>query len=147
MIVSSGTIPSTKYLLIASGIIKGLGYSESTNAFLINEALHDIKYLIHALGGKKTTILSFAGFGDILMTCTSPTSRNFSFGFLIGKGASQKEIDKYLENTTVEGMYTLKSIHKLVRKKKVKMPIINLIHHVIIGKKDKNEILEFLIKK
>ena len=81
------------------------------------------------------------------MTCTSPTSRNFSFGYLIGSGASQKEIDEYLENTTVEGMYTLKSIHKLVRKKKVKMPIINLIHKVIIGKKDKEEILKFLIEK
>ena len=44
-------------------------------------------------------------------------------------------------------MYTLKSIHKLVRKKKVKMPIINLIHNIIIGKKDKKEILEFLIQK
>ena len=50
-----------------------------------------------------------------------------------------KIIDEYLEKTTVEGMYTLKSIHKLVRKKKVKMPIINLIHDIIIGKKDIQE--------
>jgi len=109
--------------------------------------MNDIKELIHALGGKKKTILSFAGFGDILMTCTSKTSRNFSFGYLIGKGASQSEIDEYLKNTTVEGMYTLKSIHKLVRSKNVKMPIINLIHNIIIGKEDKNEMLSFLIKK
>ena len=59
----------------------------------------------------------------------------------------KKEIDKYLENTTVEGMYTLKSIHKLVRRKKVKMPIINLIHDIIEGKKDKEEMLRFLILK
>jgi glycerol-3-phosphate dehydrogenase (NAD(P)+) len=81
------------------------------------------------------------------MTCTSHTSRNFSFGYIIGKGTSQEEIDEFLENTTVEGMYTLKSIHKLVRKKKVKMPIINLIYNVILGKKDKEEILKFLIEK
>jgi len=134
-------------MAIASGILDGMGVTDSTRALFLTESLNDIKELIHALGGNKNTILSFAGFGDILMTCTSPTSRNFSFGYLIGKGSSQEEIDEYLENTTVEGMYTLKSIHKLVRKKKVKMPIINLIHNVIIGKKDKEEILKFLIEK
>ena len=134
-------------MAIASGILEGMGVTDSTRALFLTESLNDVKELIHALGGKKKTILSFAGFGDILMTCTSKTSRNFSFGFLIGSGASQKELDKYLETTTVEGMYTLKSIHKLVRKKKVKMPIINLIYNIIIGKKDKGEILRFLIDK
>ena len=134
-------------MAIASGILEGMGVTDSTRALFLTESLNDIKELIHALGGKKKTILSFAGFGDILMTCTSKTSRNFSFGYLIGRGASQKEINEYLENTTVEGMYTLKSIHKLVRRKKVKMPIINLIHDIILGKKDKNEMLKFLIDK
>lgn len=134
-------------MAIASGILDGMGVTDSTRALFLTESLNDIKELIHALGGKKKTILSFAGFGDILMTCTSPTSRNFSFGYIIGRGANQEEIDEYLDNTTVEGMYTLKSIHKLVRKKKVKMPIINLIYNVILGKKDKEEILKFLIEK
>ena len=134
-------------MAIASGILEGMGVTDSTRALFLTESLNDIKELIHALGGKKSTILSFAGFGDILMTCTSKTSRNFSFGYLIGKGATQEEVDKYLETTTVEGMYTLKSIHKLVRRKKVKMPIINLIHDIILGKKDKEEMLKFLIEK
>ena len=134
-------------MAIASGMLEGMGVTDSTRALFLTESMNDIKELIHALGGKKKTILSFAGFGDILMTCTSKTSRNFSFGYLIGKGASQEEIDEYLSKTTVEGMYTLKSIHKLVRRKKVKMPIINLIHNIIIGKKDKEEMLKFLIKK
>ena len=134
-------------MAIASGILEGMGVTPSTRALFLTESLNDIKELIHALDGKKKTILSFAGFGDILMTCTSPTSRNFSFGYLIGKGANQKEIDDYLSHNTVEGMYTLKSIHQLVKRKKVKMPIINLIHNVIIGKRDKEEILKFLISK
>lgn len=134
-------------MAIASGILEGMGVTDSTRALFLTESLNDIKELIHALGGRKNTILSFAGFGDILMTCTSKTSRNFSFGYLIGQGASKEEIDEYLKNTTVEGLYTLKSIHKLVRKKKVKMPIINLISNIIIGKKDKEEILKFLIEK
>ncbi len=134
-------------MAIASGMLEGMGVTDSTRALFLTESMNDIKELIHALGGRKKTILSFAGFGDILMTCTSKTSRNFSFGYLIGSGASQEEIDDYLSKTTVEGMYTLKSIHKLVRRKKVKMPIINLIHNIIIGKKDKEEMLSFLIKK
>ncbi len=134
-------------MAIASGILEGMGVTDSTRALFLTESLNDIKELIHALGGKKNTILSFAGFGDILMTCTSKTSRNFSFGYLIGQGASKEKIDEYIENTTIEGLYTLKSIHKLVRKKKVKMPIINLISNIIIGKKDKEEILKFLIEK
>ena len=134
-------------MAIASGMLEGMGVTDSTRALFLTESMNDIKELINALGGKKKSILSFAGFGDILMTCTSKNSRNFSFGYLIGSGASKKEIDKYLENTTVEGMYTLKSIHKLVRRKKVKMPIINLIHDIIEGKKDKEEMLKFLILK
>ena len=134
-------------MAIASGMLEGMGVTDSTRALFLTESMNDIKELIDALGGKKKSILSFAGFGDILMTCTSKNSRNFSFGYLIGSGASKEEIDKYLENTTVEGMYTLKSIHKLVRRKKVKMPIINLIHDIIEGKKDKEEMLRFLIKK
>ena len=134
-------------MAIASGMLEGMGVTDSTRALFLTESMNDIKELIDALGGKKKSILSFAGFGDILMTCTSKNSRNFSFGYLIGSGASKKEIDKYLENTTVEGMYTLKSIHKLVRRKKVKMPIINLIHDIIEGKKDKEEMLKFLINK
>lgn len=134
-------------MAIASGMLEGMGVTDSTRALFLTESMNDIKELIDALGGKKKSILSFAGFGDILMTCTSKNSRNFSFGYLIGNGASTKEINDYLENTTVEGMYTLKSIHKLVRKKKVKMPIINLIHDIIDGKKDKEEMLKFLIQK
>lgn len=134
-------------MAIASGMLEGMGVTDSTRALFLTESMNDIKELIDALGGKKKSILSFAGFGDILMTCTSKNSRNFSFGYLIGSGASKEEIDKYLENTTVEGMYTLKSIHKLVRRKKVKMPIINLIHDIIEGKKDKEEMLRFLIEK
>ena len=134
-------------MAIASGMLEGMNATPSTKALFLTESMNDIKELLFALGGKKKTILSFAGFGDILMTSTSPSSRNFSFGCLIGKGKSKQVIDNYLKETTVEGMYTLQSIHKLVKKKNVKMPIINLIYDIINGKKDKEEILSFLINK
>lgn len=134
-------------MAIASGILAGMEVTDSTRALFLTESMNDIKELINALGGKKQTILSFSGFGDILMTCTSPNSRNYSFGYLIGKGATKEEIDEYLQKTTVEGMYTLKSIRKLVRKNKVKMPIINLIYDIIVNGKEKEKLLTFLIKK
>ena len=134
-------------MAIASGMLEGMNATPSTKALFLTESMNDIKELLFALGGKKKTILSFAGFGDILMTSTSPSSRNFSFGCLIGKGKSKQVINNYLKETTVEGMYTLQSIHKLVRKRNVKMPIISLIYDIINGKKEKEEILKFLIRK
>lgn len=134
-------------IAIAAGIINGMGLPESTQAMLITESLHDIKELIKALGGDGKTILSFAGFGDLLLTCTSTKSRNFSFGRLIGKKASKEEIEKYINNTTIEGLYTLKSIYKLIKHKKVDIPIINLIHDIVFYRKDPNEIKTFLIEK
>lgn len=134
-------------MAIASGMLEGMNATSSTKALFLTESMNDIKELLFALGGKKKTILSFAGFGDILMTSTSSSSRNFSFGCLIGEGKSKQVINNYLKETTVEGMYTLQSIHKLVRKRNVKMPIINLIYDIINGRKEKEEILSFLINK
>ena len=110
-------------------------------------SLHDIKALIKALGGNKKTILSFAGFGDLLLTCTSVKSRNYTLGKIIGEGKSKEEINKYIESTTIEGLYTLKSIKKLLRNKKIKMPIIDLIYDIIINDKEPSELKRFLIEK
>lgn len=134
-------------IAIAAGIIHGLGYSESTQAFLINESMHDIKELIHRLGGKKQTILSFAGVGDLILTCSSTKSRNYSFGIVVAQAKGKEEIDNYLKNNTVEGYYTLKSIYKLIKTKKVKMPIIDLIYKIIINNEDPNKLIKFLVNK
>lgn len=134
-------------IAIASGMLDGMGYPISTSSMFITESLHDIKALIKALGGDKNTILSFAGFGDILLTCTSPKSRNYTLGKLIGEGKSKEEIDSYINSTTIEGLYTLYSIKRLLRNKKIKMPIINLIYDIIVNGKDVNELSKFLIEK
>lgn len=132
-------------IAIASGMIDGMGYPISTQALLITEALHDIKALIHALGGSKKTILSFAGFGDILLTCTSSKSRNYCFGKLIGKNSSKEEIENYKSNTTVEGLYTLKSIYKLINKKKICIPTINVIYDIIFKDEDPSKLISYLM--
>ncbi len=134
-------------IAIAAGMLDGLGYPESTQAMFIVESLHDIKELISKLGGDRRTILSYAGFGDLLLTATSKKSRNFSYGRLLGSKVDKKEIDNYVSNTTIEGLYTIQSIYKLLKNKKVKIPIINLIYDIIEEKKAVETLPEFLIKK
>ena len=132
-------------IAIASGIIDGMGYPISTQALLITESLHDIKALINALGGSKKTILSFAGFGDILLTCTSEKSRNYSFGKLLGSKVSKEEIENYKNSITVEGLYTLKSIHKLIKNKKIDIPTINIVYDIVFKDEDINKLIEYIM--
>lgn len=129
---------------IAAGMIEGMNYPESTKSMFITESLHDLKNLIKALGGNKKTILTFAGFGDLLMTATSTKSRNFTFGKMLGENKSKEEIEKYRKETTIEGLYTLESIYKLIKKKKVYMPIIYLIKDIIDGKKEAKCLIDLL---
>jgi len=132
-------------IAIASGMIDGMGYPISTQALLITQSLHDIKALIHALGGSKRTILSFAGFGDILLTCTSEKSRNYTFGKLIGSNASKEEVEEYKNNITVEGLYTLKSIYKLISNKKIDIPTINIIYDIVFKDEKIDKLIEYLM--
>lgn len=134
-------------IAIASGILDGLGYHESTRCFLITEALHDIKELIKKLGCNPKTILSFAGIGDLMLTCSSPKSRNYQFGVILGQKKSKKEIDKYLKENTTEGYYTLFSIKKLTKNRKIKMPIIDIIYDIVVNNKNPEILPEFLINK
>lgn len=134
-------------IALASGMLEGLGTNDSTRAMLITEALHDMGEIITAFEGNSKTVLSFAGFGDLLLTCTSTKSRNFSFGKIIGQGASNEEIENYLKNHTVEGYYTLESIYQLLRDKDINIPIIDLIYNIIKKDTPPKEILTFLVEK
>ena len=134
-------------IAIAAGILDGMGYPESTQAMFITESLHDIKELISNLGGDRKTILSYAGFGDLLLTATSKKSRNFSYGRLIGTREKKEVIDEYVKNTTIEGLYTIQSIYKLLKDRKVRIPIINLIYDIIEGKQSVDALPLFLINK
>lgn len=133
-------------LAIASGIISGLGFPISTQAMLITESLHDVKELINKLGGTGSTILSFAGFGDIILTCTSEKSRNFSLGKMIGSKVNQFKINEYIENTTIEGLTALRSFHNIINDNKIDIPIINLIYDIIYNKKSPEVLTELLTK-
>ncbi len=134
-------------IAIASGILRGLGYSDSTQCFLINESLHDIKDIIYYFGGNPKTILSFAGVGDLILTCSSPKSRNYSFGYVIGHEKNEVAIKKYLLNNTVEGYYTLATIYKMLKDKHIKIDLIEVIYDIVYNYKEPDALAKFLIKK
>lgn len=134
-------------IALSSGMLAGLGANDSSTAMLLTEAIHDMKEIIDAFNGDKKTVLSFAGFGDLLLTCTSTKSRNYSFGKLLGEKRPKAEIEEYLKNTTVEGFYTLESIYKLLNDKKVSIPIIDLIYDIAVEGKNPEELLTFLVEK
>lgn len=131
-------------IAIASGMIKGMKLPESTEALLITKSIKDIQKLIIDLGGNKETILSLAGIGDLILTTTSPKSRNYSLGLLIGSN-KEEEIKNYINNNTVEGLYTLKSIYNLIQKENIDIPLINLINDIINKKKKPYDLINFLI--
>ena len=132
-------------IAIASGMIDGMGYPISTQALLITQSLHDIGALIHALGGSKRTILSFAGFGDILLTCTSEKSRNYTFGKLVGSKVNSEEVEEYKNKITIEGLYTLKSIYKLMSNKKIDIPTINIIYDIVFKNEKIDKLIEYIM--
>lgn len=133
-------------IAIASGILDGLKMPESTTSFLITESISEIKKLIISLGGDESTVLTYAGIGDLILTATSEKSRNYSFGKLIVSNVNKKEINDYIKNTTVEGLYTLNSIIKLTKEKNIDIPLFNIIYDVIYNNKKPQEILNYLTK-
>lgn len=134
-------------IALSAGMLDGLKANESTKAMLIAEAMHDMEAILDAFNCNKRTVLSYAGIGDLLLTCTSTKSRNFSFGKLVGEKPDRSEIDEYLKHKTVEGYYTLESIYQLLKNKEVTIPIIDLIYEIAVGGKDPELLLTFLVVK
>ncbi len=134
-------------IALSSGMLEGLRANESTKAMFLTEAMNDMEEILDSFGANKKTVLSYAGIGDLLLTCTSTKSRNYSFGKLIGEKPSRDVIDKFLNNTTVEGYYTLESIYQLLKSKKITVPIIDLIYEIAVKGKNPDLLLKFLILK
>lgn len=134
-------------IALSAGMLDGMKANDSTKAMFLTEAMHDMEEILESFGAMRRTVTSFSGIGDLFLTCTSTKSRNFSFGKLIGEKRSKAELDEYLKNTTVEGFYTLESIYKLLKNKKVSIPIIDLIYDIAVEGKDPEELLTFLVEK
>ena len=78
-------------IALSAGMLSGLNANDSTKAMLIAEAMHDMEAILDAFDCNKRTVLSFAGIGDILLTSSSITSRNYRYGKMVGEGKSKSE--------------------------------------------------------
>lgn len=140
----SGTLKNI--FAIACGILDGMKTSESTKASFLNKVIIESKNMITSFGGKYETIFSAASIGDIILTCSSNTSRNFSLGILIGETNNKNEIKQYLETTTVEGLDALISIKNILKEKNINNELINLIYDIIFNNTNPKELLNYIIK-
>ena len=133
-------------MAIAFGILDGSSYPESTRFLFLTKAIYEISYLIEQLNGNKSTIMSYAGLDDIMMTCTSSKSRNYTLGSLIGQNKNIEEIDNYKNSTTIEGLGTSKSIYNLAKEKNIHLPITNIIYNILYNNLEYTELIKYLEK-
>ena len=129
---------------IISGILDGLECSQSTKALFLNETLYDFGNIINSLGGNKSSSLSYAGFSDMILTCTSSQSRNYNLGLLIGQN---KDYSGYLKNNTIEGFNSLKSLIKMLEENNVHMEMLETLNNIIDKKENASILLDILLKK
>lgn len=134
-------------MAIGMGMIHGMGYSDSTKCMFISLFLNDLGLLIHCFGGKEKTLSSFAGIGDFILSCTSEESRNYSLGVMIGSEKEKSMIKDYIDNTTTEGVYTLKSIKHMLDKIRVVIPSIDVIYDIVFNDRDVKDLMLLINKK
>ena len=127
---------------IICAMLDGMNEADSTRAAVITNLINDFRLIMGVLGGKETTIYSYAGIGDLLLTCTSPKSRNYMFGKFLGQGMNTTEALNNMQVKTVEGLYTLDAIFSILKQKKVVINSINLLYDVVYNGKKVDNLLK-----
>ncbi len=133
-------------IAIACGIIEGKKLGDSARAALVTRGLAEMARLASALGAKKETLMGMCGVGDLLLTCSSMQSRNFSLGVALGEGKSAKEI---LESRTsvTEGVHTAKALAVMAKNNAVDMPISDAVNKCLTENADVNEMIERMLDR
>lgn len=134
-------------MAIGFGILDGALYPESSRFLFLTEAIYEIRDSIVNFGGDAKTIMSYAGLDDIMMTCTSSKSRNYTLGKLIGEGADLKRIEEYTSTTTIEGLGTSKALFLLMKEKKIVSPILSIIYEILYENRDYRDLISYLEEK
>ena len=121
-------------IAVASGIVAGMGYGDNAKAALMTRGLAEISRLGEKLGADPMTFLGLGGIGDLIVTCTSTHSRNYTLGYKLGKGKTTEEALNEM-NMVVEGIYTTNSVYHLAKAQNVDMPITNALYKVLFEDK------------
>ena len=118
-------------IAVGSGMLFGLNAADSTKAAYLASGMADMAKLMALLGGKKETTYTYAGIGDLVLTCMSSTSRNFTFGSYIGQGFSVEQAFEKMGKKTVEGYKVIRTLHKYIKENNVKVYTIDTLYNII----------------
>ena len=116
-------------IAIGVGIGDGLKYGENGRAALITRGIAEMIRLGVAMGADELTFAGLSGMGDLILTCTSGKSRNHKAGLKIGQGADPKEL--ILSDETIEGLTTVKAVYEIAKKKKIDVPIMEMVYKIV----------------
>lgn len=117
-------------LAIACGALYGMKMGENAKAALITRGIAEMGRLAKAMGANEKTLMGMCGFGDVMLTCSSMQSRNFSLGAMLGEGRTLEDILGERKSVT-EGVTTARALKKLAYKNAVDMPIAETVYQVV----------------
>lgn len=132
------------YAIIA-GMAAALGMGENTKSMLITRALAEMtRFAVH-LGANPMTFLGLAGVGDLIVTCSSPKSRNYQVGFALGEGLSLEEAVERL-GEVAEGVNTIKVLKARAEELQVYMPLVAGLHAILFEGRTLDQVIEALMR-
>jgi len=119
-------------LAIACGVVDGLGLGQNARAALIARGYAEMQRFGAALGARRETLAGLCGLGDLVLTCSSTSSRNFSLGRALGQG---EDADKLMRDrhTVAEGAHTAPVLVDLAERHAVDMPIVGAVARLLEG--------------
>ena len=133
-------------LAIACGVVEGRRLGQNARAALIARGFAEMTRFGLAMGARRETLAGLSGFGDLVLTCSSTSSRNYSLGKGLGEG--QRASDLMADRRTVaEGAFTAPVLHRLARSKGVDMPIVAGVDALLAGEATVDEVLEGLLAR
>jgi glycerol-3-phosphate dehydrogenase (NAD(P)+) len=132
-------------LAIAAGIVAGRGLGSSAAAALTTRGFAELVRFGRAYGARPETMMGLSGLGDLILTCTSSQSRNFTFGVNLGRGSKPDDI----HGTTglAEGAFTSAVLAEMAREKSVDMPISFAVDALLSGKMNVDQAIGSLLAR
>jgi glycerol-3-phosphate dehydrogenase (NAD(P)+) len=133
-------------IALAVGMAAGLGFGDNARASVITRGLAETARLGTALGADPYTFAGLAGLGDLVATCSSPLSRNRTFGERLGEGLSVAEVAAGIRQVA-EGVKSCESIRQLAAEHGVEMPIVEHVTEVVQGRLTPKDLLVRMISR
>jgi glycerol-3-phosphate dehydrogenase (NAD(P)+) len=131
-------------LAIACGVVEGKRFGQNARAALIARGFAEMTRFGIAMGGRRETLAGLSGLGDLVLTCSSTSSRNFSLGKAIGEGRNVRDLMKD-RRTVAEGAHTAPVLHRIAAERDIDMPIVAAVVELLEAKVGLDELLETML--